>query len=67
MSFTSMLNATTEDVPSPLYYIIVQFLYEILGYNDYVYYLSSVIPYLLTLIVALTAVRKKWGMKLLLY
>lgn len=61
MSFSTMLNTTAEDVHPPLYYIIVQLLCKILGYKDYVYHLSSIIPYLLTLIVSLTIIRKKWG------
>lgn len=61
MSFDDMIDATAGDVHPPLYYFIVQILCKVFGYKDFVYHLSSIIPYLLTLIVSLTIVRKKWG------
>ena len=52
MTFKDMLNATAGDVHPPLYYIIVQLLCNIFGFHDYVYHLSSIIPYFIILIIA---------------
>lgn len=63
MSFSEMIHATAGDVHPPLYYIIVQILCKIFGFHDYVYHLSSLIPYFLILLVSLTTIRKKWGIE----
>ena len=58
MSFADMIVATAEDVHPPLYYWILQIFYGIAGDNGIVYHFASVLPYLISMILALTVIRK---------
>ena len=62
MDFVSMLQATAEDVHPPLYYWIVQLACRLLGYSGEVYHFVSFVPYVLIIIVAMTMIRKRFGL-----
>jgi uncharacterized membrane protein len=61
LSLSDMLYATAVDVHPPLYYILVQIGYRLLGNHGYVYHLVSVIPLLITLVLCETVMRKRYG------
>ena len=62
MSVGQMVEETAGDVHPPLYYLLIQLLYRCFGNNGIVYHLSAFIPYAIIVIIACTAVRKKFGM-----
>lgn len=62
LSLRDMLYATSVDVHPPLYYLLVQVGYRLLGNHGYVYHLVSVIPLLITLGLCLTSLQKRMGM-----
>ena len=61
MSVGEMVRTTAGDVHPPLYYLFVQLLYRILGDMGVVYHLSAFIPYAVILVLACTAVKKRFG------
>lgn len=61
MSVGEMVRTTAGDVHPPLYYLFVQLLYKILGDTGVVYHLSAFIPYAVILVLACTAVKKRFG------
>ena len=61
MSVPEMIEATALDVHPPLYYLVVQAVCKIFGFNGPSYHLASILPYGLILIFALTAVWKSFG------
>lgn len=61
MSFTEMINATAGDVHPPLYYILLQIICRIMGFQWISYRLLSIIPYGIILCFALTVIWKRFG------
>ncbi len=61
LSLRDMFYATSVDVHPPLYYMLVQVGYHLLGNHGYVYHLVSVIPLLITLLLCLTILQKRLG------
>lgn len=61
LSLKDMFYATSVDVHPPLYYVLVQAGYHLLGNHGYVYHLVSVIPLLVTLILCMTLIQKRFG------
>lgn len=62
MNVHQMIEATANDVHPPLYYLFLQLLYKCFGNSGVVYHFSAFIPYVIILIVACTAVRKRFGL-----
>lgn len=60
-SVPEMLEATASDVHPPLYYLILMAANRLLGDKGWVYNLVSVVPYVLTIILCFTCVRKRFG------
>lgn len=61
MSMSDMVTATANDVHPPLYYAVLIACCQLLGQHEYVYHFVSVIPYGIVLFVALTKIRKEFG------
>lgn len=61
MSIPDMLAETAADVHPPLYYMLVKLVSSILGYRGAVFHLTSLIPYGITLILAITVLWKRYG------
>ncbi len=61
MSVSQMLQATAGDVHPPLYYLILIAVCRLLGRAGWVYHLTSLIPYLLFCLFALTVLRERFG------
>lgn len=59
----TMLRLTAADVHPPLYYLIVQVLYKVLGNHGYVFHLSALIPYGVILFLALTRIKERFGLQ----
>ena len=57
-----MIEKTANDVHPPLYYLILKFFCEILGYKAWVYHFVSLIPVFLSFVFSATCIRKKFGM-----
>lgn len=63
MNLPAMVAETAADVHPPLYYAIVTLFCKLFGYHGVVYHLASLVPYVLTVVTALTAVKKSFGME----
>lgn len=61
MSLSQMITVTANDVHPPLYYACLIILSDLLGRNNKVYHLVSVIPYLLVVIFTITVIRRRFG------
>lgn len=61
MSVPDMLAATAADVHPPLFYFLSQLLYHIFGNNGAAYHLSALLPYAAIVVIACTAVKKRFG------
>lgn len=61
MSLQDMLNRTASDVHPPLYYLILMTAVSLLGDTGWVYNFVSLIPYIATIVLALTIVWKQFG------
>ena len=62
-SFSEIVDITSTDSHSPLYYFIVKIFCEIFGYSDWTYQFSSYVPYLILMALALTLVRRWFGIQ----
>ena len=62
MSVAEMVRTTAGDVHPPLYYLWVQLLYKILGDTGVTYHLSAFLPYAVIIVLACTAVKKRFGL-----
>lgn len=63
VDFSTMLQLTAADVHPPLYYMIVQVLYKVLGNHGYIFHLSALIPYGIILFLALTKIKDRFGLQ----
>ncbi len=61
MDLTGMINATAADVHPPLYYAILMLMYRLFGDHGWVFHLTSIIPYAITMLFALSIIWKKFG------
>lgn len=62
-SVQDIISGTANDVHPPLYYLIVRLFVSIFGSNIQVYKIVSIIPMILTMILALFCVRPWFGQK----
>ena len=62
MDVGEMVRTTAMDVHPPLYYLLIQMLYKILGNTGVAYHLSAFIPYAVIVVLACTAVKKRFGL-----
>lgn len=62
MTVQDMVAATAADVHPPLYYLLAQLLYHVVGNNGVAYHLSALLPYAVIVIVACTVVKKQFGL-----
>lgn len=60
-SMAEMFAASANDTHPPLYYLILRFLIFIFGDYGWVYHLTSVIPFLVIVILCITYVKKEFG------
>ena len=60
-TFSGVLYSSMQDTLPPLYNLLLKLTTTILGYNIYVMKLTSVVPMILTIIIAATTVRKRFG------
>lgn len=58
---SDMVAATAADVHPPLYYLFIRLLYLIFGNTGVAYHLSALLPYAVIMLIACTAVRKRFG------
>ncbi len=61
MTVTDMISATASDVHPPLYYMLTQGLYHLLGNNGVAYHLSALLPYAVIMILGCTIIKKSFG------
>ena len=61
--FATMLKEETLDMHPPLYHIIFYVTCKIFGCTPFVYHIVSYIPYVLAIILTLTVLRKRFGIK----
>ncbi len=61
LPLTQMIRETANDVHPPLYYILARLTYFIAGDNGAAYHFLSFLPYLFTMIFALTTLRRDFG------
>jgi len=67
LPFSEMISKTAADVHPPLYYVIVYALIHLFGTSGAVYHLASLIPYLLTIAIAVTYICKEHGVESTLF
>ena len=60
-TFAAMIDTTAKDVHPPLYYIFLYAMINVFGNHDWVYHLTSVIPFILCVIFANTIIIKRFG------
>lgn len=61
MDLAGMIGATAADVHPPLYYAILMVMYRLFGDHGWVFHLTSIIPYAITMVLALSVIWKKFG------
>lgn len=61
VTFAEMIVYTAADVHPPLYYMLAQLLYRVLGNNGIAYHLSGLLPYAVIMILGCTIVKKYFG------
>ncbi len=61
MSVSDMVSTTAGDVHPPLYYLLAQALYHVLGNHGFTYHLSGLIPYIAIIIIACSVIKKYFG------
>lgn len=61
VSFEDMLEASANDTLPPLYNVINWCLVNTLGFSSWVLKLSSVVPMILTMMLGLTTIKKRFG------
>jgi hypothetical protein len=61
MSVGEMISATGADVHPPLYYLLAQLLYHLLGDKGYTWHLTALLPYIVIVILGCTVIRKTFG------
>ena len=61
MDFAGMIGATAADVHPPLYYAILMIMYRLFGDHGWVFHLTSIIPYAITMVFVLSVIWKKFG------
>ena len=61
MDFAGMIGATAADVHPPLYYVILMIMYRLFGDHGWVFHLTSIIPYAITMVFVLSVIWKKFG------
>ncbi len=61
MSIPEMLEATSNDVHPPLFYLLLMMLYRIFGTHGWVYHLSALLPYAILLVFSCTVFYKTFG------
>lgn len=61
-SVSDMIADTAADVHPPLYYLLAQSLYHVLGNHGFVYHLSALLPYVVIVVIGGTIVKKYFGM-----
>ena len=61
MDFAGMIGATAADVHPPLYYAMLMIMYRLFGDHGWVFHLTSIIPYAITMVFALSVIWKKFG------
>lgn len=63
MDLQGMVAETAADVHPPFYYAMVMLFCKLFGYYGEVYHLVSLVPYVLTVVTALTIVKKRFGLE----
>ncbi|MBO4699788.1 glycosyltransferase family 39 protein [bacterium] len=61
MDFAGMISATAADVHPPLYYAILMLMYHLLGDHGWVFHLTSIIPYAITIVFVFSVIWKRFG------
>lgn len=63
MNLSAMVKETAADVHPPLYYAIVKLFGSVCGHSGVVYHLASLVPYVIVVAIALTLVKKWFGLE----